>query len=47
MKFKVGQEVIWNGQIGTIIEIVSEKKKRYKVMFQFLIEIHENELRDA
>lgn len=47
MKFKVGQNVIWQGQSGTIIEIVSEKKKRYKVMFQFAIEIHESELQDA
>lgn len=47
MKFKVGQNVIWKGQTGTIMEIVSEKKKRYKVMFQFPIEIHESELKDA
>lgn len=47
MKFKLGQSVIWKGQTGTIIEIISEKKKRYKVMFQFPIEIHENELQDA
>ena len=47
MKFKVGQIVVWKGQTGTIVSIASEKKKRYKVMFQFPIEIHESELTDA
>jgi hypothetical protein len=47
MKFKVGQIVKWRGINGTIIEVVSEKKKRYKVMFQLAIDIHESELTDA
>ena len=47
MKFQIGQLVKWRGITGTIIEVVSEKKKRYKVMFQFAIDIHESELTDA
>jgi hypothetical protein len=47
MKFKIGDKVMWNGFTGTITEIVSEKKKRYKVLFDWILELNETDLESA
>ena len=47
MKFKIGDKVKWRGFIGTVTEIVSEKKKRYKVMFDLVLELNETDLQSA
>jgi hypothetical protein len=48
MKFKVGQIVYYKGLSGTVIEIISEKKKTYKLLvFNNPVIVNEIELKDA